>query len=157
MSEPHEMPSLDQLRRHLEDGPSLLIATRDGELRSDVTRCSAARVLASGTVVVAVNMPDGRQAIENVHANGQIALTAARPTTYACLQVKGSGARVEAWPEQARALAFHRSIFVGEIVKAGLPARQADAVLTTECITVAFTPDVILDQTPGANVRPQRP
>lgn len=153
MAEQGGAPSLDDLRRHFEEGPSLLISTCDADLRPDLARCSAARVLPDGTVLVAVNMPEGRRSIENVRTNGRVALTAARPTTYGCLQVKGGGARVETWPEQARAIALHRSIFVSEIVKAGLPAGHAEVVFSAECIAIAFTPEVILDQTPGANLR----
>ena len=120
MRSPPTPPSLDELRGFLALGVSLLVATRDARMKPAIARCGGARLGPDGLVRVAIALPEGGLTLANLESTGAIALTAARPTTYRTLQVKGRDARLVDWPEQEQVVLAHRA-----------------------------APDEIFDQTPG--------
>jgi hypothetical protein len=130
-------------------GVSLVAATRDERWAVELTRCAAARLQPDGRVFFAVPIPEGERTLANIERTGVIALSAALPTNYSTLQLKGSdGARV-AWPEQARVSQEHRTRFIESLVAIGWPSDYAAAFWSSEFEAVAFTPDEVFDQTPG--------
>ncbi len=142
--------ALDRLGGFLSIGPSLLIVTAGAGGVPEVCRCAAARLGADGVLRLAVPLPEGERSLANVAATGQIALTATRPSTYHGMQVKGREARVEDWSELAEAVETHARVFTAEAERMGVRG-LIDLLWSKRFRCVAFAPDAIFEQTPGAN------
>lgn len=141
--------TLDDLRRFLTLGLSILAVTRDAKMVPNVTRSGGARLGEDGALRVLVAMPEGEQSLANLGENGLIALTCVLPSTYRTLQVKGRDARRIEWPEQEAIAAAHRPAFSAEVVPLGLPPTIGACLWSDEFVTIAFTPLEVFDQTPG--------
>lgn len=137
------------LQAFLQLGVSLTVATRDDRMVVEITRCAAARLGEDGRVLVAVPMPEGRRTLANIDATGLIAFSAALPSDYSTIQLKGRDARRVEWPEQEAAVAQHRARFAEMMHKVGLPSNYARSMWSNEVVAVAFTPSEMYDQTPG--------
>lgn len=142
--------TLAEVAQLLAHSPSITIATRDEAFAPEIVRGCAAAVRADGTIVVAVAMPEGERALANLDANGAIALTMSRPTTYETLQVKGRDAHREAWPDAALAVDQQRVGFMREVGEVGMPPALGGVMWSRAWIAIAFTPTEIREQTPGA-------
>jgi hypothetical protein len=136
-----------------ESGVSILVATRDAQLRPACARGAGARVRASEGIVT-VYLPEAVAAptVANVVANGRIAVTFSRPLTHYSIQVKGTCDGSRPGTEEDRAVQLrYRAAYCEQLHAVGLP-RAAAARL-------AWWPSVALDvavrdlfvQTPGPN------
>ncbi len=150
MPDPVRSQTLADVSALLEHGTSITIATRDGDFLPDVTRCCAAAVRPDGTVLVAIAMPEGERALSNIDANAVVAVTACRPTTYEALQLKGTDARRQAWPDAAVAADANRAGFVREVTEVGMSPAVGSSLWAPTWVTIAFTPTELRVQTPGA-------
>lgn len=149
MGAPLPTSALDEIRRILELGVSIVAVTRDGNMAPAITRCGAARLGDDGMLRVLVSVPEGTRALENIDATGAIALSVVRPTTYRTLQIKATDARRIEWPgHQAIALA-HRPAFQREVEFLGLPPSITGFLWSSDFVPVGFTPLEVFDQTPG--------
>lgn len=138
------------LAAFLEQGVSLALATRDDRRVVEIVRCAAARVDAQGRVLVAVPLPEGRRTLSNVQSTGVVALSAALPSNYSTVQLKGTDAQCLEWPEQGAAVAEHRERFGAMLEQVGMDASLASVLYSDgECGAVVFTPSELYDQTPG--------
>lgn len=145
---PDGPPRREDLCEFLRQGPSLLVATRDERMVVELTRCAAAEVGADGRVHVAIPLPEGRRTLANIALTSTIALSAAQPTDYVTVQLKGTDARRVEWPEQERVVQAHRARFAAVLSSIGM--KQGVALLSwSECVAVVFTPLQIFNQTPG--------
>ncbi|MDB4973127.1 MAG: hypothetical protein JWN48_1468 [Myxococcaceae bacterium] len=133
----------------LQRGPSLMAAATDDRRVVELTRCAAAQLAPDGRLYVAIPLPEGKRALDNIKSTGVIALSAAQPEDYATVQFKGSDAQLVDWLEKDRATALHRQRFDAMMVKVGMPAGTADLLYSSETIAIAFTPSEMFDQTPG--------
>ena len=103
-----------------------------------------------GRVRAVVPLPEGERALANIASNGSVALSAAIPTTYRTLQVKGRDAQVIDWPDGAAASLEHLDAFSKEVVVGGFHEALARHFWSSErFVSIAFTPDELYDQTPG--------
>lgn len=128
----------------------MALATRDDRHVVELVRCAAARVDAQGRVFVAVPLPEGKRSLANVRSTGVVALSAALPTTYSTVQLKGTDARCLEWPEQAAAVAEHRERFGQILDQIGMGAPLAFELYSEgEYEAIVFTPSEFYDQTPG--------
>lgn len=143
------MAALRDLRSFLELGVSLTAATRDERMVVEITRCAAAMLHPDGRVFVAVPMPEGKRTLANIEATGVIAFSAALPSDYSTVQLKGADARQVEWPEQEQATQRHRQRFAAMMKKVGLPEDHARIMWSSTYVAIAFTPTAIYDQTPG--------
>lgn len=150
MGNPVGAQALADFSRLLAHGTSITIATRDQQLAPDVVRCCAAAVRTDGTVVVAVPLPEGEQALANIDANRAVALTSCRPTTYEALQLKGIDARRAPWPDAAMAADANRAGFVREVTEVGMSPAVGASLWSSSWVTIVFTPIELRVQTPGA-------
>jgi len=146
---PLSQAAFDKLGGFLGIGPSLLIVTVDAAGVPEVCRCAAARLGADRLVRLAVPLPEGERSLANVAATGHIALTATRPSTYHGMQVKGRAARVADWSELAEAVETHARVFTAEAERMGVRG-LVDLLWSKRFACVAFEPDAVFDQTPGA-------
>jgi hypothetical protein len=134
----------------LAQGVSLALATRDDRRVVELVRCAAARVDAAGRVFVAVPLPEGKRSLANIRSTGVVALSAALPTTYSTVQLKGTDAQCLTWPEQEAAVAEHRQRFAAIMERIGMDASLAYELYSEgEYESIVFTPTEIYDQTPG--------
>jgi len=138
------------LAAFLEQGVSVALATRDDRHVVELVRCAAARVDGQGRVFVAVPLPEGERSLANVRRTGVVALSAALPTTYSTVQLKGTDAQCVEWPEREAAVAEHRQRFGAILDQIGMGAPLAFELYSDgEYEAIVFTPSEFYDQTPG--------
>ena len=140
------------LQAFLSLGVSLALATRDDRMAVELVRCAACALDADGRVFFAVPLPEGRRTVLNLEGTGVVALTAALPTDYRTVQLKGTDARRVEWPEQTQRVQQHRARFHSSLMSVGLPDAYSLAILSNEasgCVSFAFTLSEVFDQTPG--------
>lgn len=141
----------EELAEFIESGVSMLVGTRDGELRPHVMRAVGAVIgkdRESLTVYLAKQLAE--QAIANLRDNGKIALTMSRPYDHRSMQVKGTmiGMRdgVEAdRAQQERYLAG----FVEHVYIVGLPRTVVRQLRIFPSVAVTFAAEDVFVQTPG--------
>ncbi|MBX3222497.1 MAG: hypothetical protein KF795_18410 [Labilithrix sp.] len=149
MGSPLPAAVLDDLRRFLERGLSLLAVTRDANMMPAIARCGGARLGDDQLLRVLVCVPEGVRALENIDANGAIAFSVVLPTTYRTLQIKGSDARRIDWPGHEAVALAHRPAFQREVAGLGFPPAIAGLLWSKNYVPVGFTPLEVFDQTPG--------
>ena len=134
----------------LETGVAIMIATRDAQLRTHVTRGWGGYLdTETGQLVLGLTDYPGSGVVADLKANGRIAINLARPSNYQSMQVKGivdsicgcdTGelARIEA----------HLARFVEEAVLVGTP-RIIARMAGSEFVQVRVTVDRSYEETPG--------
>ena len=130
------------------------VATRDAARRPHLTRAIGFRLSADRRRVT-VFLPAAASAcvLDDVRANGQIAVVFSEPATDRTVQLKGSDASIA--PVEADDLEHLRAYaeaFADAIGELGFARQVAQTVLhapTTDVIAVQFTPCEGFDQTPG--------
>jgi flavin reductase (DIM6/NTAB) family NADH-FMN oxidoreductase RutF len=133
-------------------GVAVVAATRDDDLRAEITRgwgpClsddgRALRVCLSAT-------PDSRT-LANLRANGEIAITFTRPTTYRSVQIKGTVRELaEPTAEELARTERHLAAFVDEAAQVGVPRAICERFAEPPFIAVTIAIGELYDQTPGA-------
>ncbi|HVX31899.1 MAG TPA: pyridoxamine 5'-phosphate oxidase family protein [Solirubrobacterales bacterium] len=132
-------------------GAATIVATRDAEMRPALTRGWGVALAADGgRLALCVEAPPGSRVRANLEANGEIAVTCSRPTTYRTVQVKGVAEIVgEPDAERLRAVRAQVGAFSAEVAQLGLPADAGEALLADELLAVTVVPREVFDQTPG--------
>jgi hypothetical protein len=147
-SGPALSPDLVEL---FESGVSILVATRDAELRPACARGAGARVRAAdGVVTVYLPQAAAARTLANLRDNAQIAVTFSRPLTHYSIQLKGTCFEPRVSAEEDRAVQQAYRAAYGEQLHAVGLARAVAARL-------AWWPSFALDiavrdlfvQTPG--------
>lgn len=139
-------------------GVAVVIATRDGELRPDVTRAWGPEIaddLEHMTLCVAVG---GRpRTLANLAEGAELAATFCLPTSYRALQMKGVVVDVrDPAPEQMRLAEQHLDRFAAEAVQVGIPQRVVHRFLDGgPFVSVTFAVRELYDQTPGPSAGAQ--
>ena len=144
------MISSERIAHHLTLPVSLILATSRPGGGPDLVRCGVARLGDDGLLRVAVPLPEGARTLTSIEANGLVALSAVRPTSYHTLQIKGRDARRIDWPEHAALAAAHRELFIAETLTMSVAREVPWRMLSHRYEAVAFTPCEVYDQTPGA-------
>jgi hypothetical protein len=132
---------------------SIIVGSRDADLRPHVMRAVACR-LSEDRRRVTVILPErgSRQVLEDLRANGRIAVVFSEPTTDRTLQVKGDDAVIRpADDEDAARVEQHLRNFVDEIGQLGFGAEVAHTMLGHDAhrVAVEFTVAAAFEQTPG--------
>lgn len=143
-------------------GPvSVVVSARDGNLVPDVLRGCGCRVSRDGRrVTVLVEPSRAGTVLDDIRANGMIAVVFSQPSTHRTLQVKGSDARVAAaGAEDLAAAQVHLASWVEDMQRIGYSVPFARAVRgePTEIVAVTFTPLAVFEQTPGPAAGRQLP
>jgi Pyridoxamine 5'-phosphate oxidase len=120
----------------LREGVAVVVATRDAELRPEITRGWAPVLSADGcSLRLCVSAEPGSRTIANLEQNGDLAATFSLPSTYRSVQIKGAMRELrEPTPDELA------------LVRAHLGARFAEPPF----ITVTIGIRALFDQTPGA-------
>ena len=133
-------------------GVSIGSGTRDERLRPHAVRAIGGRHVA-GRIVLFVPRLQGRLVLEDIAANGRIAVVFSQPSTHRTVQLKGRDARVVPFEPGDRSLAIaYRDALSADLQRIGYPPTLAVALLEglDEGVdAVAFTPDEGYDATPG--------
>jgi hypothetical protein len=132
-------------------GAATIVATRDAEMRPALTRGWGLAVDGDGErLSLCVEVPMGSAVRANLEANGEIAVTCSRPTTYRTVQVKGA-AEIVGEPDEGRLRAAREQVaaFSAEVAQLGLPADAGEALLVERLLAVVVEPREVFDQTPG--------
>ena len=135
-------------------GVSVIVGSRDAQLRPSIMRAVGSRIEADGQqVTVYLARRQSRQLLEDLAASGQIAAVFSEPSTHRSVQLKAS--HVEMRPATAEdepvLAAYLRSMEV-EIASVGFPAHVARTMLAhqlEDVVAVRFTPEQAFEQTPG--------
>jgi hypothetical protein len=148
------VPALDAARATFVQGPvSVIVATRDADLVPDVVRGCGCRVSRDRRQVTVLVEPGRSSAVmENLAANGMIAVTFSQPSNHRTLQLKGTDARVVRVTAADRAAALqHLAAWSEDLGRIGFTAAFSAALHggTGEIAAIRFTPSAAYQQTPG--------
>jgi hypothetical protein len=140
------------LTEFLEYGLAIHLGTRDGALRPNGCRVTAVRVEDQGRHLV-VYLPKAATAavLEDLRANGQAAVSFARPTDDRAVQVKGEflSERDAAASEEAFVLGQWQAL-LRELDLIGLAALTSTSTwLMWPCVAVTLRVTAVFSQTPG--------
>jgi hypothetical protein len=144
-------PIDDDLKRFLESGLVILVATRNDALQPFVTRGWGVFVHDDRVrVSVCVPRPSSARTLADVAANGSIAVSLGDQATFRAAQIKGRRAVVE----DAGGAALERAseqftLFAESAAKLGVPPHLAQALFTTDLVSITFVAEELFDQTPG--------
>jgi hypothetical protein len=141
--------ALRSLGQFLIQSPSLALATCDAAGRSEMVRAAAARITPAGKLRILVPLPEGARSLANIEATGRVALTAAIVSTYRTLQVKGSGALLVPWPEQAEVARESLLGLSAQLTNVGMPRELHFRLWSGRQQAIELTPSELYEQTPG--------
>jgi len=137
----------------LQEGLPTHIATRNADFMPSGVRATAVTVDADREhVTVYIPAQVAPPLLDDLKANGQIAVVLARPADERSCQVKGTF--VDSWNSSAEEDAFviaqwERCLSALEIV--GYPRRGTEDWKMWPCVAVRFRADALFTQTPGPN------
>ena len=144
-------------------GPvSVIVASRNAELVADVVRGCGCRVSRDRRQLTVLVEP-GRAStlLDDVAANGMIAVVFSQPSTHQTIQLKGTDARVvRVTPADRAAARQHLRDWSADLGRIGFDAPFSAALHggTGELAAIRFTPTAAFQQTPGpAAGQPLRP
>lgn len=140
-----------ELAAFLESGLSLVVGTRDGDLVPECAFGAGIRVHAGGgRVTLFLGTSPAAAAIENLRANGAVAITASRPVDYRTVQLKGRATRVEAVSDvERRTLLSYREALVRQLGAVGWARSVTRRLSVWPCVAVEVELDAVFEQTPG--------
>jgi hypothetical protein len=147
----------DELKTFLEGPVSVLVGTRDSRLIPEITRAWGPRVFEDRRrISLCVPIATSRKTLDNLEANGEIAVTFSLPTNYHTFQLKGRHATA-AEPDSTdlQAVERHRDAFAMVNERLGQHRRQVEAFWRGEIesspalVKIFFAPEQVFDQTPG--------
>jgi hypothetical protein len=147
-------PPLDARHAAFIQGPvSVIVASRNAELAADVVRGCGCRVSRDRRQVTVLIEP-GRASslLEDIAANGMIAVVFSQPSTHQTIQLKGTDARAVRVAAADRAAARrHLHDWSADLARIGFDAPFAAALHggTGELTAIRFTPTAAFQQTPG--------
>jgi len=157
MASGHPVSIGDELKTFLEGPVSVLVGTRDSRLVPEITRAWGPRISEDRrSVSLCVPLATSRKTLDNLEANGEIAVTFSLPTNYQTFQLKGRHAKAAEpdWTDLA-VVERHRDAFAAVNEPLGQSHQRVETFWRAEIETSAvlvkilFVPEQIFDQTPG--------
>lgn len=145
---------LDERHAKFIQGPvSVIVASRNAGFVPDAVRGCGCRVSRDRRLVTVLVEP-GRASsfLDDIAANGMIAVVFSQPSTHETIQLKGADARIVRVTAADRAAARHHlHAWSEDLERIGFDARFAAALHggTGELAAVRFTPAAAFQQTPG--------
>jgi hypothetical protein len=138
----------------IQGGVSVVIASCNAALEADVVRGCGCRVSRNlRRVTVLYDRSRSGLVLENVAANGRIAVVFSQPSTHQTIQLKGADATpVRTTAADLAIVAGHRELWVQDLCRAGYKRDFATAIwgaLPQALAAVTFTPTAAFQQTPG--------
>ena len=146
--------ALDAAHAEFVQGPvSVIVASRNADLVPDVVRGCGCRVARNRRQVTVLIEP-GRAStlLDDIAANGMIAVVFSQPSTHRTIQLKGSDAKIVPVTAADRAAALrHLQVWSADLGTIGYDAAFAAAVHggQGQLAAIRFTPSAAFQQTPG--------
>src|SRR5919197_5508773 len=118
-------------------GVAIIVATRDDELRPEITRGWGPQLAADrATLTICLGLSPGSKTRANLESNGAMAATFSQPTTYRTVQIKGvARALSDPPPAERERVDEHLAAFLAEAAQIGVP-REAAHLLEPELLAV---------------------
>ena len=141
----------DSIVHFLETGVSVMVGTRNASLMPECTRAWGIQVAPDRhAVTIFLSEIFASETIDNLRANGMIAVTCTRPTDHITCQLKG---RVTAITPMTRTGRDHcrqwHHDFTAELKAVGVPPELPEAWIVEPTVAVEFAVSAVFDQTPG--------
>jgi hypothetical protein len=137
----------------IQGGVSVIVASRNAELVADVVRGCGCRVSRDRRqVTVLVEPSRAGTLLDDIVANGMVAVVFSQPSTHRTIQLKGSDASiVKVTPADRAVAARHLAAWKDELGSIGYTRDLAGAVRGTaeRIAAIRFTPTAAYQQTPG--------
>ncbi|MDF0645959.1 MAG: hypothetical protein P0111_18175 [Nitrospira sp.] len=141
----------DSIAQLLQTGVSVMVGTRDASLMPECTRAWGIQVGSDrDTVTIFLSESFAGKTIDNLRANGLIAVTCTRPTDHITCQLKGRLRSIKPVRPTGRdvSMKWHRE-FMAELIAIGVPSRLGEAWIIEPTVAVEITVTDVFDQTPG--------
>jgi hypothetical protein len=156
-SYPFDDVLIEQLRQVVESGVTVLVATRDARLIPEMVRGWGLRVLPDlQQLEICIAECTGRQTLDNLADNGEVAVTVTVPSTYRSIQFKGRAVETSApFPEDYEHVDRDRESFLAAVEQVGLLRPIATRIFAAEMevssamIKIRLGIREIFEQTPG--------
>ena len=144
-------PLSPKLVEFFESGVSVLVATRDAQLRPVCARAMGASVRRDGRVVtIFIPNPVASRTVENVRDNGAIAVTFVRPLTHEGVQIKGTCTSIRESDEDARELQErYRAAYAEQLRAVGIPRQVTSRLVCWPSVAIDLEVRDVFVQTPG--------
>lgn len=146
-----EAPLTDELVDFLESGVSILVGTRNAELRPHGMRAMGA-IASSDRRRVTIFLPAATAAltVENVRDNGAVAVTFSRPSDHQSMQLKGrSVATREAAGDDRYVLERYRAAWFEQLHVCGVARSTSKRWAYWPAVAIEIEVDSLFQQTPG--------
>lgn len=143
-----------KLAAFMQGGVSIVVASRGIQNVPSLVRAIGCRVSPDrSTVRVLVPLAQSKPLLEDLRANGAIAVVFNQPTTHRAFQLKGADASVAPLEDgDLAAVAAYGEAMVVEVAQVGFREPATRALLTcpaTSVVPIVFTPNAVYCQTPG--------
>ena len=127
------------------------MATRDADMRPQITRAWGASVTDDGAALtLCVAAAEGSRTLDNLRANGAIAVTFSSPTTYRTVQAKGVVTDLRQPSERDLARRDeHIEDFLDQGEQVGIERELARRLARGEVVAVTVAVRELYQQTPG--------
>jgi hypothetical protein len=136
-------------------GVAVVVATRDDELRPELSRAWGPSLSEDGAcLTVCVEAAPDSAMVCNLKVGAPVAATLARLTSHTTVQLKGPAVDVSPpTPERLAAVAEHIERFLAEGEDVGMPESFGRGLIGRELMTVTIEVTERSDETPGPEVR----
>jgi hypothetical protein len=132
-------------------GVAVIVATRDGELRPELSRAWGPALSEDGErLTVCVEAAPESAMARNLKSGSPAAATLARLTSHTTVQLKGAVVEVaRPTPDRLDAVTQHVEGFVAETAVIGVPEPLARGLVGPDLLTVTIAVDERFEETPG--------
>jgi hypothetical protein len=133
-------------------GVAVIAATRDDELRPEITRGWGPELSPDGCELqICLSAAPESKTLANLMSNGQFAATFSLPTTYRSIQIKGTMREIgEPTAAALDRAAEHLAAFLDQAAQVGIPPALGRNLAEQPFIAVTIALRELYDQTPGA-------
>lgn len=141
----------DSIVHLLETGVSVMVGTRNASLMPECTRAWGIQVVSDRLAVkIFLSETFAGETIDNLRANGMIAVTCTRPTDHITCQLKGRVTAITRMTQAGRdrCRQWHHD-FMAELKAVGVPPELPEAWIVEPTVAVEFAVSEVFDQTPG--------
>jgi hypothetical protein len=141
----------EHLAAFLEGGVGIHLGTRNAQLEPNGARAISVKIDRDRRhLLVYISGVAAQRVLPDLEANGQAALTVARPTDERACQVKGSFAGVRKVQDDERAHARQQwSDFLDNLEYIGIPRAASETWIDVPDAAIRLKVTAVFDQTPG--------
>lgn len=141
------------IRDFIAGGVSILVASRDRDLKPVVARACGCIAGDDGAVAVFVPTERAGDLLDAIAVTGTVAVVFSEPATHRTIQLKADDARiVRSVRGQSATCDRYRRLFAAELERLGYGSRMATSLVDDNggpVSAIRFTPAATFDQTPG--------